>query len=359
VTPLVERALQPLDVVRGGLLRTVARISPLRRLVATRATRVPVLLSVHAAAAFAVALFVPSLSLALVPILLGVPHLVSDVRHLVVRRVLPGWWLRAVVAFAAALILLRVLDETRFVRAMPIVVEHTVGSAWILLAAFGGAMLGRRGRAALGALALAATVALLALAVPRAFRLAFVHGHNLLAIVIWLWLFRRRLSLAWPLIGLILLGGGVLASGALLATTINTGVLSLFGLHLFAAADWLAPGLPDRWALGLTTAFAFLQSVHYAIWLVAIPQEDARVNGTSTFRMAWRGLARDLGKGGLSISVGLTLVVLLGGVVAVARTRVLLLSLGTFHAWGELALLVFFIARGGWPWSRPGAVAGP
>jgi hypothetical protein len=103
----------------------------------------------------------------------------------------------------------------------------------------------------------------------------------------------------------------------------------------------------DRWALGLTTAFAFLQSVHYAIWLVAVPQEDARVEGTSTFRMAWRGLARDLGGGALTFGVLLALVVLLGGVLALARTRVLLLSLASFHAWGELALLAFFLARDG------------
>lgn len=359
MTPLVERVLQPLDVVRGGVLRTVVGISPLRRLMVTRATRVPLLLSVHAAAAFAVAVLAPSLSLALVPIFLGVPHLVADVRHLVARRGLPGWWLRAIGGFAAALIVLRLLGETRVVPALPMVIEHAVGSAWILLAACAGAMLGRKFWAAVGALALAASATVLALAAPRAFRLAFLHGHNLLALVIWLWLFRRRLSLAWPVVGVILLGGGLLASGAMLATTIDAGVLSLFGLHLFAAADWLAPGVPDRWALGLTTAFAFLQSVHYAIWLMAIPQEDARGDGTPTFRMAWRGLRRELGTGGLSIAAGLTLVVLLGGVLALARTRVLVLSLGTFHAWGELALLAFFIARDGWPVSARRAVPAP
>jgi hypothetical protein len=45
--------------------------------------------------------------------------------------------------------------------------------------------------------------------------------------------------------------------------------------------------------------------------------------------------------------VGLALMVLVGGIVALARTRVLLLSLATFHAWMELALLAFFVARDG------------
>ena len=41
---------------------------------------------------------------------------------------------------------------------------------------------------------------------------------------------------------------------------------------------------------------------HYAIWLVAIPQDDARA-GTATFEMAWRDLVRDLGDHGIWIAL--------------------------------------------------------
>jgi hypothetical protein len=266
---------------------------------------------------------------------------------MVIRRALPRWWLQTIVAFAGALLLLRLVEETRLFRPAPIVVENAVGSAWLLFAALAGAVLGGWRRAVPVVLALAVVVALGSLAEPRGFRLAFLHGHNLLAIAIWLLLFRRQGGTAWLPVLLVLTGGGLLTSGALLGVTVHHGALSLFGLHLFAAADWIAPGLPDTWALGLTTAFAFLQSVHYAIWLVAIPQDDARVGGTSTFRMAWRDLARDLGGRGIWIALGLGLVVLVGGMLALARTRVLLLSLATFHAWMELALLAFFLARDG------------
>ena len=348
-----DRVLQPLDDLRGGLLRALADISPLRRLMATRNARVPILLSMHASVAFALALFLPSLSLALAPILLGVPHVVSDVRHMVIRRALPRWWLRTIAAFAGALFLLRLVEETRLVHAAPTLVENAVGCAWLLFAALAGAVLGGWRRAALAALALAVVVALGSLAEPRGFRLAFLHGHNLLAIAIWLVLFRRRGGLSWLPLFLVLTGGACLASGALLGVTVHHGTLSMFGLHLFAAADWIAPGLPDTWALGLTTAFAFLQSVHYAIWLVAIPQDDARAAGSSSFRMAWRALARDLGDRGIWIALALGLVVLVAGMLALARTRVLMLSLATFHAWMELALLAFFVARDGLSPRRP------
>jgi hypothetical protein len=123
------------------------------------------------------------------------------------------------------------------------------------------------------------------------------------------------------------------------------------GLHLFAAADWLAPGLPDAPALALTTAFAFLQSVHYGVWLLAIPREDrtARRRDVRAARAAaaWRDLARDLSAAGATLAVVLGLLTLGAGVLAPARTRTLFLSLGTFHAWMELALLSFFVARDG------------
>jgi hypothetical protein len=344
---LVERALQPLDDLRGGLLRTLGAFAPFRRLLATRNTRVPLLLSIHATVAFTLALLLPSLSLALAPIFLGVPHVVSDVRHMVIRRALPRWWLRTIVAFAGALLLVRLLEEASPLHAAPIVVENGVGVSWLLFAALGGAVLGGWRRTAPVVVAFAVVFAVGALAEPRGFRFAFLHGHNLLAVAIWLLLFRRRGGLAWLPVALILIGGGLLATGALLGVTVHHGTLSLFGLHLFAAADWIAPGLPDRWALGLTTAFAFLQSVHYAIWLVAIPQDDVRVGGATTFRMAWRDMARDLGGGGLWIALALVVVALVAGMVALARTRVLLLSLATFHAWMEIAMLAFFLARDG------------
>jgi hypothetical protein len=73
-------------------------------------------------------------------------------------------------------------------------------------------------RSAWAALLLSAAVVAAALVEPRAFRAAFVHAHNLLALAIWVVLFRRgkRLALSLVPVIVVLIGAGLLGSGALL-----------------------------------------------------------------------------------------------------------------------------------------------
>ena len=262
----------------------------------------PVLLSVHALAALTVAVLAPSLLLAVAPLVLGVPHLASDVRHLLVRRASPRWWLVASAAFALALLALRVLAEAK-PRVASLAFEHAIAAGWVLVGAAGGACLGAtrvsapgrwtaRGWAAVVAAVLLGTFAI---AAPRLWQMILLHGHNLVAVLLWLVLFRRgRRLLLFP-VALVLGGAALLASGALLDLTLRHGFLSVAGLHLFAAADWLAPGLSDTRAVALATSFAFLQSVHYAIWLVAIPAGDCPGDGSRTWRAGfrdWRATSR-------------------------------------------------------------------
>jgi len=47
------------------------------------------------------------------------------------------------------------------------------------------------------------------------------------------------------------------------------------------------------------------------------------------------------------VTVALMVAVAAAGLVAPLRTRAIFLSLVTFHAWLELALLLFFVARDG------------
>jgi hypothetical protein len=108
----------------------------------------------------------------------------------------------------------------------------------------------------------------------------------------------------------------------------------------------MAPGLPDAPALAVTTSFAFLQSIHYAIWLIAIPAADRPGDGGRAWRTAWRDLARDVRPAWLSVIAALALLVAIAGVVNMEPTRRLFLSLATFHAWLELAVLAYLLARG-------------
>ncbi|HVT09116.1 MAG TPA: hypothetical protein VHO67_16765 [Polyangia bacterium] len=350
----VERALRPLDELRRLALRALARTSPAgRALAARRQLRVPVLLSVHTVAAFALAVVAPSFLLAVTPLVLGVPHLAADVRHLLLRRASPRWWLVASAAFALALVALRVFAEAN-PRAASLAFEHAIAAGWVLAGAVGGTALGAAGPRRLtarGCLVIAAALLLgaVAIAAPRLWQQLLLHGHNLIAVVLWLLLFRRGWRLALVPVALILGGVALLASGVLLDATIRHGALSVAGLHLFAAADWLAPGLSDTRAVALAATFAFLQSVHYGIWLVAIPAGDRPGDGSRTWRAALRSLARDLTPAGLCAVAALALLVAGMGLLFAAGTRRLFLSLGTFHGWLELAVLAFVVARGRLP----------
>jgi hypothetical protein len=312
---------------------------------------------VHALAALVLAVLAPSFLLVVGPLVFGVPHLVADVRHLLLRRASMAWWLRASAVFALALIVLRALAESG-VRRVPLPFEHALAAAWVLLGVVAGATArgvvqtgdatrSRRGDARVWTLLAAAGVlAAFAVAAPQTFRVVLLHAHNLLAIVIWLIVFRRRWRLVWLPMALVVVGAAALAGGVTVAITVHHGALSVFGLHLFAAADWMAPGLPDAQALAVTASFAFLQSIHYAIWLIAIPAADRPGDGGRAWRTAWRDLARDLRPAGLWVVAALALLVAVAGVVNMEPTRRLFLSLATFHAWLELAVLAYLLARG-------------
>jgi hypothetical protein len=343
--PRLEAAVAPLDELRRLTLRALAGNQPVGRALArSRSARVSLLLTTHATAAFGLAVVAPSFLLAVTPLLFGVPHLAADVRYLVIRR---GWsraWLSVSAGFAVALIAARVAVETRSAWAPSLAVEQAIAAGWVVVGAAAGLLTTPSKR---GWLVLAVTIGLAAIAVgaPRPFRMVLMHGHNLLAIVIWLVLFRRSGRLVWVPVAAMLLGAALLASGWFMAWTIAHGCLSVAGLHLLAAADWLAPGLPDDAALALTATFAFLQAVHYLIWLVGIPAADRTGDGGRSWRVAWRELARDLGAGGLAVVVALTVTVAAAGIVAAGPTRRLFLSIGSFHAWLELAVLAYALGR--------------
>jgi hypothetical protein len=170
-------------------------------------------------------------------------------------------------------------------------------------------------------------------------RLVLAHAHNVIAIVVWLLLFRRSVrAAALPLV-LAGLAVVVLLSGA----TLPLAHERAFGTSLAEAATWLAPGLPLRAGVAVVLSFAFLQSIHYAVWLGWIPQEDVRAEGTLSFKMSIHSLLRDFGPKGVAVVVALAALVLAGAFVSMARTRELYLSLATFHGYLELAMLAYFL----------------
>jgi hypothetical protein len=354
-----QEALAPLDRGRQALLARALGVRPLARLLARRDLRIPVLGALGALVAAGLSVLAPALLFVVSPVLFGVPHVASDVRYLVVRRALPRALRSAVWAGCAAIVGVRVLEETRvFGGLLAARTELLLGSSWVVGAAVAGAAVaagaGRRAGARL-ALGLPPLffLAIAAACHPNEARLVFVHVHNLVGVGVWLLLFRRRGGMALlPLATVALCAAWLLLSPLPYAWSARAHGEVAFGVHVLTMSDWIAPGLPVKLAVGLTYSYVFLQAIHYAVWLAWIPQEDTRAEGTLTFRMTARALVRDFGSLGLGVIVALLAVVVLGALVNVQRARALYLSLAMFHGYLELAMLAYFLMRGGAPGSR-------
>ncbi|HVY25991.1 MAG TPA: hypothetical protein VHB79_05540 [Polyangiaceae bacterium] len=332
-----EEWLRPLDRARTALFVRALRVAPLRAVLVEKKRRVPALLLVHASAALVLAVLAPSLLLVAGPLLLGVPHLLSDVRYLVLRPSLPrrarAWLLGGV----ALLLLLRIAEL--FGAASLLRYELPLCALWVTGSAALGARRLRDPRLLVIA-ALAVTFVGIALIAPSTLRLVMAHAHNVIAVAIWALAFCAARGRALAVSAA--LGGAVLV---LLATPLawlgfKHGLVQCFGLHSFRAAEQLAPFVRSTpLALGVVASFAFLQSVHYAIWLHAIPQEATRGEGTLSFRMSGRALQSELGRWGALLVLLVVVAVPVLGLVSPLRTQSVYLSLATFHGYLELGAL--------------------
>jgi len=340
-----ERLSEPLDWCRRGWFSWIVRSDFVRRTLAHRDRRIATIACTSVVAAALGAVYFPVLLFTLGPVVLGVAHVAADVRYLVLRRSLARWWQSSVWLGCTALIALRVLEELGLLRNASRI-EFAVAAAFTAAAVLAG--LRERGtrKRALLACALLAAATSYALDQPKVARYVFLHAHNLIALLAWATLFRTNKR--WLLAPAALIVGGValLASGTLFEQTLASPFAASFHLHVLTVSDWVAPFADARWAIGITTSYLFLQSVHYSAWLSWIPQEEQASRGTPTFRMSVRSLFSDLGAPGVA-AVGIAAgAVLLGACFDLHRARNLYLSLATFHGYLELALLTFFWVRG-------------
>jgi hypothetical protein len=182
----------------------------------------------------------------------------------------------------------------------------------------------------------------LSLLAPLLARGILAYAHNVVALVVWVVLFRTRPSRAMLPIALVVAGAVMLAGGYTVSWTCLNGAWA--DRFVNEALD-VMPQLSQRLALSVGLSYVFLQAVHYSTWLTWIPQEELRAAGTLTFRMSWRSAQRDFGKVGLVLIAVAALVVVFASFADVHRTRGWYLSIVTFHAYLEIACLAFLVGR--------------
>lgn len=330
------RVVVPLDRARGVLLRAGGGVA--RRLVRERAARVAVGGSFAVLVALVLASVAPIWLLLLGPVLLGVPHLAADIRYAVLRIGLH----RA----RAGLLALPLLIAAVWQASPPL----GLLAAAVAAAATRG-HLGRRVLVVLSLLVAAGHMATL----PMGGLVVFAHGHNLIAIVLWMLWWRDRSWLRVLPLAAFALAAGAILLGFADATAGSAGGVG--GVELSTFVTTLAPGVSEPWGLRLVVLFAMAQSVHYAIWLRLVPDDDRERSTTRTFASSWRAFVGDVTPVGAMLTVALSAAVVGWAVFDLVAARDGYLRLASFHGYIELIALSVLLVR---PLRAPGEVqSGP
>lgn len=274
---IAQSSTLPLDAVRSALLRVAGR--PGRCFLVDRGARVALYGSLGVACALTLTATAPLWLLALGPILLGVPHLLADVRYLVVRQ-----GLHRRVAFWPLV-------------AAPLALTLAIPHATSAFAGVAGASLLARGSHSrrLVVLVSAIALALLAAAGGRTADVILAHTHNVVALALWWAWSPRRGGVRWIPLALCAVATALLLGGAFDGVVQLHGVAPRSGFALETMVRALSPIGAGPWGVRAVLFFAFAQSVHYAVWLRLIPEEDRPRPGMRSFASSVQALQRDVG----------------------------------------------------------------
>jgi hypothetical protein len=309
------------DRLRAWCYRLAAPV--LSPLYAQRERRVFWLALFTLASSMLLTVLCPLWLLALGPVVLGVPHLLADLRYLVLRQGLHR-------------------RRSLWPSVVPLGLLAAGAPAVVGLGAAGLAVAAARARWPRKSLVLAVLGGLgwLALRDEAGFTLVFVHLHNLVALLFWAAL--RRGSARTTLVTLALALAGSLA---LLGGWADP-LISCFGgwtaphaatsFDEFIAAD--APFDDGRLATHVVLSFAFLQAVHYGVWLRLMPDDLRERLAPRPFKASWQKLREDFGRWPLLVLTALALGIALWGSVDLFAAREGYLRLAGFHGYLELAV---------------------
>jgi hypothetical protein len=375
---LLESGAQQLDRLRRVVLRRLLEIDPLRVVYFDPARRGLLLFCISCALALAFALVAPLWQLLLGPMLFGLAHLLSTVRFvpraLEGRRALLGddrreRAIQVILCCAAFYALCRWAANTeaigpRFSEWQGLALLD--GGYVLLLFSFLAILFQRsKGRSLGGALLLTGAVSCFWFA-PAVSAGALVLLHHLIAFVYWIALAKDERGRSYGHLALALFLGvnALLFLGLfdpLLAFFVEESSIGFAGMTAESLGKMILPWTDDpRLWLRATVAFAFGQSLHYFIWLKAIPDECCGRRVPSTFRASVRSLEGDFGLRGAGLLLGSVLgLSLLWVLVELPAARAGYFLLAGFHGLGELAALPLLRRRIDQRKSRDAATVAP
>lgn len=324
--------LSALDVVRTFGLRALGKAAA--PLYATTRARLVTFAVLGLVTSFLLAVVAPAWSIAVGTLGLGVLHVISDVRYLVVRR---GLARRASVYVAVA--------AATLATALGYGLRGALAGA-LLAVPFARASVGRR----LAVLGVGALLVAVAYVTRSRIDYVYLHGHNVVGLV-FLALLARGQGRARE--GVVLLAIFVALSVVLVAPVGDSLVVAAGGTFRAPAAlpfgdlvMQLSPPELYGVGLGLVPFFAFAQSFHYVVWLRLVPEVDRDLVRPRSFRQSGRALARDLGPWVVGAFAVGALVFAVWGLVDVVAARLAYLRSALFHGYIELVVLALYACEG-------------
>ncbi|MFJ7911448.1 hypothetical protein [Kitasatospora sp. NPDC096204] len=265
----------------------------------------------------------------------GLLHNVLELRYVAGRfaAVLAGPLLRLLLVLVTGIVLCRLLPPSRVAQSAEILLAYG-----LLAAACRYGLRGRRRLSAVGAVLLAAAGAA-SLAFPGYHFVVLAHLHNVVPLL-FLAEWSRRLARGRAAF-LALQSAWVLLVPALLLSGLLDGPLTQRpgGWTDRLAAAYTPPGwLTPQVGLRFLAVFAFLQTMHYVVWVWFLPRYapeaaerfDARVPGLRGVR-AW----------GLGAGAGVLLALLFA--VDYAQGRSVYAALASYHAYLEFPVLLMLV----------------
>ncbi len=303
-----------------------------------RDLRIALMASLMIVTATLATILLPLWLLAIGPMIWGVPHLLADIRYLVVGQ---GFHRRRLLWLLGGLPIL----ATGF----------GAGLSFGLLGVAAVALAARTGlRRRLLAIAVVGLLSLGADAIGSLADYLFAYLHNFVAVALW-WVWRPRIRrLHWIPMLLFLGVSGLLLSPLGLALAERSAALfrEVGGLGIDYQLARLAPGVDIELGLRLVLLFAFTQSIHYAIWVHLLPDEDRTRRTPPTFRRSFLDLCRDLG-GPVMIGAGiLALFFAAWAIVDLRDANSGYFRFARFHGHLELAAVTLLVLERRLAWSR-------
>jgi len=331
-TTALALPVRGLDRARLAWLRALGPFA--RPLVRSRELRIAVFGATSILIALAATAAVPLYLLAIGPLVLGVPHVGADLRYLVFRPQLHrrGWLVLPAIALFVA-------------HAFTYDPRYGIGVALLAVA------LARGRRHLRRAAAFAIAIAWMAAAFVdwRTTALVFAHLHNFAAVAfLWAWRPKRASTLHYVPIALF-----VLASVAIMLGAIDPIVERLHALDPFVGRtgiEWslalYAPGVIAPYGARLVLLFAFAQSVHYAVWLRLVPEDDRERETPRTWSATLAALRHDVGLPIALVIFAITATLAVWASMDLFSARLGYLRLVLFHGYLEMAALALLFVEG-------------